>query len=188
MNIDLYLILGIILVFVILAYLYVKKTKESLVEYAKSMLETPYVYRKSQKNFNRLGIALMDGKFFSFLPNGEKNKHIFYHVKYSILYEKILKKYPASWKINKKLYKKIEKSEKKILADLGKYFPKMKLTKTGKKFISPRVLPINQEGTDKRISSIKEISKNYYKIISAKVDHSVDMALKLERIIKRKNS
>ena len=33
---------------------YVKKTKESLVEYAKSMLETPYVYRKSQKNFNRL--------------------------------------------------------------------------------------------------------------------------------------
>ena len=33
---------------------YLKKTKESLAEYAKSMLETPYVYRKSQKNFNRL--------------------------------------------------------------------------------------------------------------------------------------
>ena len=30
---------------------YLEKTKESLVEYAKSMLETPYVYRQSQKKF-----------------------------------------------------------------------------------------------------------------------------------------
>ena len=54
---------------------------------------------------------------------------------------------------------------------------------TGEKFISPRVLPINQEKTDRRVSSIKEISKNYFKIISAKVDHSVDIAQKIKNII-----
>ena len=127
----------------------------------------------------------MDGKFFSFLPNGKKNKHIFYHVKHSVLYEKIHTKYPTEWKINKKLYKKIIYLENKILKDLKKYFPKIKIKKTGKKFISPRVLPINQEKTDRRVSSIKEISNNYFKIISAKVDHSVDIAFKIRKIIKK---
>ena len=117
-----------------------------------------FIFEFLSKNFNRLGLAVMDGKFFSFLPNGEKNKHIFYHVKHSVLYEKIHTKYPTEWKINKKLYKKIIYLENKILKDLKKYFPKIKIKKTGKKFISPRVLPINQEKTDRRVSSIKEIS------------------------------
>ena len=144
-----------------------------------------FIFEFFSKNFNRLGLAVMDGKFFSFLPNGEKNKHIFYHVKHSVLYEKIHTKYPTEWKINKKLYKKIIYLEKKILKDLNKYFPKIKIKKTGKKFINPRVLPINQEKTDKRVSSIKEISNNYFKIISAKVDHSVDIAFKIKEIIKK---
>ena len=71
----------------------------------------------------------------------------------------------------------------KSLLIVKKYFPKLKIKITGEKFISPRVLPINQEKTDRRVSSIKEISKNYFKIISAKVDHSVDIAQKIKNII-----
>ena len=35
------------------------------------------------------------------------------------------------------------------------------------------------EKTDKRISKINEISKNYFQIFSAKVDHSVDISREL---------
>tara|TARA_B100000029_G_C17580008_1_gene959347 strand:- start:170 stop:1252 length:1083 start_codon:yes stop_codon:yes gene_type:complete len=142
-----------------------------------------FIFEFITKSFNRLGLAIMDGSFFSFLPNGYKNKHIFYHVKHSILYEKTHYKYPTRWTVNKKVMKKVSNLEKKILKDVKKYFPKLKIKITGEKFISPRVLPINQEKTDRRISSVKEISKNYFKIISAKVDHSVDIAQKIKKII-----
>ena len=142
-----------------------------------------FIFEFITKNFNRLGLAIMDGNFFSFLPNGEKNKHIFYHAKYSILHEKTYHKYPSHWVLNRKIRKKISNLEKKILKDVKRYFPKLKIKITGEKFLSPRVLPIKQEKTDRRVSSIEEISKNYFKIISAKVDHSVDIAQKIKKII-----
>ena len=40
------------------------------------------------------------------VPNGYKNKHIFYHVKHSILHEKAYHKYPTRWILNKKVMKK----------------------------------------------------------------------------------
>ena len=44
---------------------------------------------------------------------------------------------------------------------------------------------INVEKTDRRVSKINEISKNYFQIFSAKVDHSVDIGLQLLKKIKK---
>ena len=54
----------------------------------------------------------MDGNFFSFLPKGKKNKHLFYHVKCSILKEKVCKSFPNSWLDTKRFNPQIKKLSK----------------------------------------------------------------------------
>ena len=71
--------------------------------------------------------------------------------------------------------------------DFKKFFPRLKFKFSNKIFISPRLLLANVEKTDKRSSEIRVIKKNYFKIISGKVDHSVDIADKLKKIFKKIN-
>jgi hypothetical protein len=151
----------------------------------KKLYQLTYVLEFSSAQLKKVGIAIMDGKFFSFLPNGNSNKYIFYHVKYSLLKNKISREYNYKWKniISKK---KIDHINKKILLDIKKYLPNFNIKPTGKFFISPRVLLNNVKRNDRRISYIKEISKNYFQIFSAKVDHSVEIAKKLIKILRIK--
>ena len=62
---------------------------------------------------------------------------------------------------------------------MKKYLPNLRIKFTKNKFINPRVLPAYMEKSDKRISKINEISKNYFQVFSAKVDHSVDISKEL---------
>ena len=143
------------------------------------------VFEFIPKNFKKMGLALMDGNFFSFLPKGKENKHLMYHVKYSILKEKVFKQYPNNWNNFKNHKFKIKKLKKLILKDFNKYFPDLKISFTKNKYINPRVLLKNVEKNDKRISEINEITKNYFQIFSAKVDHSVDISMKIHKKIKK---
>ena len=61
------------------------------------------------KNFKKLGIAVMDGKYFSFLPKGKSNNHILYHVQNSIIKEEVSYEFKQSW-LNLKNFKKKIKS------------------------------------------------------------------------------
>ncbi len=139
------------------------------------------------EKFKQLGIAIMDGKFFSFLPRGNSNNHLFYHVKYSIIKQNISKEFNKNWLKIKKNNKKIIDLKKKMYLDFKKFLPKLKFKFSKKIFISPRLLLANVEKTDKRFSEIKLVKKNYFKIISGKVDHSVDIAEKLKIIFKKNN-
>jgi hypothetical protein len=141
----------------------------------------------SSKKFKSIGFALMDGPFFSFLPMGtKKNKQVLYHVKHSVLKKEISNKFKYKWLIkNHKLKKVIKSSNKNTLKDLKKYFPEMDIKKISKNYISSRVLLPRTKKTAKRISYFKESSKNYFEIFSGKVDHSVDIAHKLYKKIKR---
>ena len=151
----------------------------------KNKYQLVVVFEFIPKNFKKMGLAIMDGEYFSFLPKGGQNKHLLYHVKYSILKEKICNEFPKEW-LNKNNYKTlINKSKKLILKDFTKYLPGLKIKLTKNNFINPRVLPKNVEKSDKRISKISEISKNYFQIFSAKVDHSVDIAYELLAKINR---
>ena len=141
------------------------------------------VFEFTSKKINKLGLAVMDGNFFSFLPKGNSNKHIFYHVKHSILREKVGKKFPERWLKFSNLKKKIRKQKKKCLQDFNKYFPNFKIKFSNKFFISSRVLP-SISSTDKRVTEVKIIKKRYFKITSAKVDHCVDTAFKVLNLLK----
>ncbi len=126
--------------------------------------------------FKKMGLALMDGNFFSYLPKGKSNKHILYHVTYSVLKKKISKFYPKNWNKNNISKFEINKLKKNILNDIRFYFPNLKIKFTNNIFTSARVFPVNLEKTDKRISKVFKIRKEYYKILSAKVDHCVDIS------------
>ena len=104
------------------------------------------------KNFNKMGLAVMDGNFFSFLPKGKGRKHLLYHVKHSVLKKKECKQFPSTWYKYQSFKSLIKKSEKLLLKDFKNYLPDLKIKLTGKKYISPRVLPNNVERSDKRVS------------------------------------
>jgi len=135
------------------------------------------------KKFRKFGIAVMDGKFFSFLPKGKSNDHLLYHVKYSIIRQTISKQFNPDWLKIKKNCKEIKVLEKKMFFDFKKYFPMLEIKSSNKIYISPRLILSNVEKTDKRASEIRIMKSNYFKIISGKVDHSVDIAEKMKKIL-----
>lgn len=134
------------------------------------------VYEFVLKNSKKMGLALMDGKFFSYLPKGQSNKHILYHVKHSVIKQRVSYEFPITWRKKKITRIQINNSKKNILNHIKYFFPNLKIKLTNKNYISPRVFQINQEKTDKRVSKIIKLRKGYYKILSAKVDHCVDIA------------
>lgn len=145
------------------------------------------VFEAKSAELKKKGLALMDGNFFSILPKGKGDKIILYHVKYSILKKKVSKFFPINWRSFKLLKnKKISSIKKKIIQDMKFFFPTINIKYTNNYFISPRVFQINNTKTDKRVSTIREIKKNYYKIFSAKVDHCVDIAEILIKKIEKK--
>lgn len=161
-----------------------------LIKFSKRKIINKYqlvvVFEFIPQNFKKIGLALMDGNFFSFLPKGKQNKHLLYHVNYSILKEKICSEFPSHWKNIKKFKYLIKKSQKLILKEFKKYLPDTKIKFTKIKYINPRILPAYEEKSDKRISKITEISNNYFQIFSAKVDHSVDISNELLKKISKK--
>ena len=144
------------------------------------------VFEFTSKNFKKMGLALMDGNFFSFLPKGVSNKHLLYHVKYSIMKNKNSKFYPTNWKNIKFTKKNLNLKSSKILNDIKKYFPGLHINILKKVYISPRVLPSDQKKTDKRVSKILIYKNKYFKISSAKVDHCVDVANELLKYLNNK--
>ena len=144
------------------------------------------VFEFTSKNFKKMGLALMDGNFFSFLPKGVSNKHLLYHVKYSIMKNKNSKFYPTNWKNIKFTKKNLNLKSSKILNDIKKYFPGLHINILKKVYISPRVLPSDQKKTDKRVSKVLIYKNKYFKISSAKVDHCVDVANELLKYLNNK--
>ena len=143
------------------------------------------VFEFISKNFKKMGLALMDGNFFSFLPKGKENKHLLYHVKHSIIRESVRREYPKKWNKISNYKSVIQKSKKLILRDFKSYFPDLQISITKNIYVNPRVLLKNVEKNDRRISKINEITKNYFQIFSAKVDHSVDISFKILKKLKK---
>ena len=158
---------------------------KNLNEPIKRKYQLVVVFEFKFKSSNKLGLALMDGKYFSFLPKGKGKQHLLYHVKHSVIKEKISKEFPKSWYNYSNYNDQINKSKKLLLKDLNFYFPNLNINLTNKIYISPRVIQNKVEKTDRRVSCVNEISKNYFQIFSAKIDHSVDIAFKVLKKIQK---
>ena len=127
----------------------------------------------------------MDGPFFSLLPKGDSLIHLFYHVKHSII--KTSKKNIEINDFSKSYYlKKFKKIKKYIKKDFLNYFPDVKFKLNNKFHLSRRVIQVNKN--DQRCSHLNEVKKNYFSVYSGKIDHSVDIANKIKRILLRRNN
>ena len=137
------------------------------------------VYDVFLKKEKKLGLTIMDGKFLSFLPKGKENfNHLYYDVVYSVLESKVKYKFNFN---NKKKFKVLALQKiKKIKLKLRKYLPDLEIKFNNVVYISPRVFMTNTEKNDRRSSKIIEIEKNFFRIISGKVDHAVDIAKNLK--------
>lgn len=133
----------------------------------------------------RVGVAIMDGPFFSFLPKGKSQDHLFYHVKYSII-NKSINNLEINKKKNKYYFKKYEIFRKKIRLSFKFFFPNTKIKFKNKFNISRRVILKNKN--DRRVSQLAEIKKNYFLIYSGKIDHSVEIAEKIKNIFLKRNN
>ena len=160
------------------------KISKKITTSKKFVYQLVVVLEFTSKYFTKMGLALMDGKFFSFLPKGKSNKHILYHVKHSVLKQKTSYEYPEKWIRAKITNKKITLIKDTIINNIKKYFPNLDIKLNKKIFLSARVFPTNVDKTDKRVSKIIQIKKGYFKILSAKVDHSVDIADKIVKYLK----
>ena len=67
--------------------------------------------------------------------------------------------------------------------DINYFLPEIKFAYTNKFYLSKRVIFKNKN--DRRTSSVIELQKNYFLIASGKIDHSVDVANKMIRVIKK---
>ena len=160
------------------------KLSKNIKKQNKFIFQKVIVFEFISNNFDKMGLALMDGNYFSFLPKGKTKKHILYHVVHSILKRTTSNYYPQKWYKKKISSKLITNTRKKIIKDIKKYFPELNLKITKNYFISARVFPTNLEKTDKRVSKIIKLKKGYYKVLSAKVDHCVDIANRMFQTLK----
>ncbi len=163
------------------------KLSNNLIDKNKLSYQNTIIYEFISNDFKKMGLAVMDGNYFSFLPKGNSNKHLLYHVSQSVLRRRKSYKLPDKWSKKDFSSSLIKSRSLKILKEMRKYFPDLSIKLTKKKFISFRVLPSNQKKTDKRISKIYNFKNRYFKISSAKVDHSVDIAYEVLKKLKGVN-
>jgi len=165
-----------------LNYKFIKRTE--IQNYLKKLIfQITIIPEIIVKNFKRLGLAVMDGPFFSILPKGNESKHLLYHVKHSVIKEsKSLTKSIQSIKEGKYL-DYIKKIKLFIKKDISYFLPELKFAYTNKFYYSKRVIFKNKN--DRRTSSVIEFQKNYFLIASGKIDHSVDIANNIIRKIKK---
>ena len=126
----------------------------------------------------------MDGPYFSILPYGRnKNKHLLYDVEHSIIKQKNSYKLPEKF-LNFKNYKKeINLNKIKIKKKVKKFLPRLNFSFSGKSNLAIRVFLPKWKKNDARVPQIIIPKKNYYQILSTKVDHAVTVSDEIVKLI-----
>ena len=162
-----------------------KKNKKKI----KKNYQLTCVYEIKLKSNSNFGFAIMDGNYFSILPHGKnKTKHLLYDVEHSILKQKICYELPKNYLDFKNYKKKINQKKIYINKKIKKYLPNLKYEFTGKTFLALRVFLPSWKKKDSRVPKLFEHKKNYFQVLSTKVDHAVLISNILNKIIAKKKT
>lgn len=142
------------------------------------------IYEIKLKSVKKLGFAVMDGPYFSILPLGrKKDVHLLYDVEHSILKQKNSFQLPENFLNFKTLQKTINKNKIKIKNKVKRFLPDLKFSYTAKSNLAIRVFLPKWKKNDSRVPQIIVPKKNYYQILSTKVDHAVTISDKLVKML-----
>lgn len=129
---------------------------------------------------SKIGAAIMDGNFVSFLPNGFNDNHLLYDVENSIIFEKNSLSFDPFSQIDEN----IDSIKSKIIDKFKFFFPQVVIKEILSSNLSFRLLPISKN--DERLSKLKIFRNNFLSVDSTKVDHSIELSNKILDHIKSK--
>lgn len=168
------------------SYIYQNDFKRNLgISIKKKVFQKTLILEIEFKNCPDIGIAVMDGKFLSFLPKGKSKKlFLLYDVSYSVLKRKLSFLYPKNFSTKIEI-KKLNDAKKNIIKKLKFFFPEMKIKKFVSYRISDRVIELNR--SDRRLTNLKFYNNSIFFVNQGKTDHCIEVADNIFKEIKRLN-
>lgn len=151
-----------------------KKSKLSLLPMKYEYAEMPIV--TMPEPFDKMGITIMDGPFFSIMPFPDKKMHSFHHVRYTPHKTWIGQLSEDSNTIN------IESKFLFMKKDAIRYVPLLKDIEFQKSLFEIKTVLMQNEGNDGRPILFRKDHgiKNFHVVMGGKIDNIYDVMYKLE--------
>jgi glycine/D-amino acid oxidase-like deaminating enzyme len=128
-----------------------------------------------------LGMTVVDGDFFTMLPNGFADTHLIYGPTASVLARHVGENPPSSW--NKISEDVVTDATANLIRRMQHWAPGIEVKAIQGVKLAIRTIQANVSSTDRRLSEIRNPRKNYYELSAGKIDHAVTMAKNLCKII-----
>jgi hypothetical protein len=136
---------------------------------------------EAELSIKKIGLTIVDGDFITILPKGFSDNSLIYAPGPSVMKESVHLQEILSF--NSSL-QNINNFADSLLDRFYSYFPKVKVNKIKNKLVTIRNIENNSKQTDKRLSKIDELAKNFYSIRSGKVDHAIDIANRFVNLLR----
>jgi hypothetical protein len=132
-------------------------------------------------NSSPIGMTVVDGDFFTMLPNGFSSTHLIYGPGPSVIARAQGTNYPIEWdEIPSQL---VNDSERRIVKRMKYWAPGIEIMNINSRMQAIRTIQSNVSDTDRRVSQIIVVSENYYELFAGKIDHAVSMAKQLSLLL-----
>ena len=141
------------------------------------------IFLEVELDMNDVGMTVVDGDFITLLPKGFGGTSFIYGPNPSVLAKYTGAEYPREWDTYEFDY---SLAQRKILDRFNFWFPQAQIKQVINSFITVRTISANMQTTDRRISSVEEISEGLYEVISGKIDHCVEIGVKVTSLIQQK--
>ena len=128
-----------------------------------------------------VGFTVVDGDFITLLPNVFSDDFLLYAPMISVRAKFQGSHYPIEW--DSRAFSEFDKMEEALISRTGDWFPSFHILGKPKRNITVRSIQPNVSATDKRTSQIKMTAKGFYDVWSGKIDHCVDVAQEVVRLI-----
>ena len=133
-----------------------------------------------ETDFERLGIAIMDGPFPTIMPYGKKDLSLLYHVELSVIATGVTDQMDQNWlKPETSPFRDMDRQAlfERIKESCAAFIPAIAETRLVGFLEGPRMVMADHDEDDARPSLInKNNGDRYITIFSGKVDHSLRVA------------
>lgn len=127
------------------------------------------------------GLTVVDGDFVTILPSGFSNNFLIYSPLPSVLNRYIGERVPRQWTSYDE--EMIEESFEVVSKRASEFAPILGKLSRLRTLLAVRTLEPFMSKTDKRVSHLKENYPAFYEVQSGKIDHAIEIANQLKRVL-----
>lgn len=126
---------------------------------------------------SEFGLTILDGDFLTALPkyDGVRKELTIYAPSISVVKRYVGQNIPENWTIPRNLYKyfSVKSVNESLLERLRLWIPNLSNVKPVSSTTGIRCIEANVRATDRRVSEVIQNDRNFFKIVSTKIDHCV---------------